>query len=194
LPFLFFKIKKGIKPIFHSLKLQIVSDPLRTSIREQYNRIGRFILQLEKNSKTLVDDISQTQNVSEASVPESGAEHSDTQPVDELTKNLVGSISEFLKAMNENRKTELLWLADNIGEEASKLGNKIGFELKNLGISGIKKFEEFNSDGSEFVAAKKSFSGLSVVEVYIFFCLFSLQFRITIQPKINKQNREREMI
>lgn len=95
--------------------------------------------------------------------------------------------------MNENRKTELLWLADNIGEEASKLGNKIGFELKNLGISGIKKFEEFNSDGSEFVAAKKSFSGLSVVEVYIFFTYLVHNLESQFNP-INKQNREREMI
>ena len=122
------------------LSLQILSDQItKTTVKDSLQKVDRLVGILEKNSATLVEELSKIHILDEVSVPESGSEHSDTEPVDALTKVVVVKMSEFLKALSEGRKSELILMVDHISESATKLGNKIVFDLKNLGISGIKK-------------------------------------------------------
>jgi len=92
-----------------------------------------------------MEKLSQSQSLSEVSVPESGMEHSDTQTVDVLVKEVVIKTSELLRALNEGQKTELILLSDHLSEAAFKLGNKISFDLTSLGIAGVKRFFEMST-------------------------------------------------
>jgi len=189
--------------LIFDLTLKVLADQLiRTSVKEYMQKIERLVKAMAQLATSLLEDLSKIQNLSEASVPESGAEHSDTEPVDALTKALVGNLSDFLRASNDGRKSELVLMTDRISDAATKLGNKIVFELKNLGISGVKKYpfllllfllfffllfnscficrlDELKPDGWDLVAGKaalnKSFSSL-VMDVRSPFFFFTSSF------------------
>lgn len=122
------------------LTLKVLADQLtKTSVKENLQKVERLTKAMSQLAVSLLEDLSKIQNLSEMSVPESGAEHSDTEPVDALTKVLVGNLSDLIRQVTDGRKSELVFTTEPISDASTKLGNKIVFELKNLGISGVKK-------------------------------------------------------
>jgi len=103
--------------------------------------MSKLSISLDNTVNSMVTILSMTQNATEVSVPDSADQHADNETVQDLTKEIVGSISSFIGALSKDHKTLYLGLAEEVKLSASKVCNKVVFELTSLGVSGgIKKY------------------------------------------------------